>query len=977
MYLPAKMVELSFQRESSMQTFPLWTHLGRIVLLLVLLFSSFFPLSAQFVTAVVDGTVNAGEYGMHIDGQNQQSSGGTVWYMAWDANNLYLATTGSNVAEGLVLYLDSAPILPVNGGTDADGSNQGFYAYDRNHMMQPFRADFVLYAKDGYHEYRNADGSGYWGTNVFNSLSIASNGGTNTLEIAIPWNVIGNGNGRPDAFNWFGCKVYDYGASTNGVYSQVPVGNPACACNTDPSRLFATRYFNALVTAAANTTLPFSTESFTYSEDNSGPGGGFYLNGGSFYDLTINNNSLDNSDNDPGNHAYNNQGPANRVLIEGNISIAHNLYVDQGSALLPADNLGPDVLATLVFTGRGGSIYNFGRIDANPEVNGWGDWDRRRIDFVFDGSTRLQPTDIFKDRYRLSNVTVNAGDSLLGPQSDSTSIELQWGTLENNGTIDLNNGGYANVGTRGDVPHLNQVNFTNPSNPGTWMLNDLLIGRNSSYLGPLDGGGVVRLELAGDFENYGSFLGYTSYAGNSGQIDVVMKGQKRQFIRGNILETALASGNVPGITFFHNLEIDNSDGLGGNNDAADVHFVSYGGGNIVYQIGGELTLRNGDLVTRDRFSNNVHQLILMDSATVNSVGGRSNSSGSFSSFVDGPLNWQIESSALVNREFPVGKSRSFSGYFWGDYRPVTLSLDHDSNLATTYTVEQFLDDRSLNYTWPSPVPEAIVWITEQRYWNVSRTAGASLDSARITLGYSVSERDDGVNAPAGLRIVKDDGAGNWVNICPAGAGGTATGNGTITSESFTSFSDFTLASVVESQPLPVSLTGFEARWSGEAVVLDWKTLREVNADRFVVERSNDRQVFLPVGEVLATGNSSSELNYRFWDRSLEFGVQAYQYRLLMLDKDGREQYSQIEEVFPGQENQDPEVWPSPASGQLFIAHGFLESAKLYNQKGQLVWSGHSSGLEIEVDLTGLAAGLYHLEIETGLGRFGKKVLLQD
>jgi hypothetical protein len=79
-------------------------------------------LAPLFSTPTIDGTIGAGEYGSHVDGQNQQTSGGSTAFVTWDATNLYVAYAGANVNEGVVLYLDSNPVNPANGGTNANGS---------------------------------------------------------------------------------------------------------------------------------------------------------------------------------------------------------------------------------------------------------------------------------------------------------------------------------------------------------------------------------------------------------------------------------------------------------------------------------------------------------------------------------------------------------------------------------------------------------------------------------------------------------------------------------------------------------------------------------------------------------------------------------------------------------------------------------------------------------------------------------------
>ncbi len=936
-----------------------------------------FNLLAQFNTAVQDGVINPGEYGNHVNGQNQQVEGGTTYFMAWDANNLYFAFTGSNFNEAAVLYLDIDPQIPVNGGgTNANGSTQGLNSYDRNQMMLPFRSDFLVYFKNGYSEYRFDDGAGYWGGNFSFILTTGFNAGTNTAEVAIPWNTITNGAGMPAVFNWLGFKVYDYGAATNGVYSATPNGNPNCACNQALSQTYSTRYYNVLSTANGAATPPFSLQSFTYSEDFSTPGtGGYYLNGLSFYDFTVNdNNSTDNTDNDPVNQFYNNGEISNRVLLEGAIGIDHNLYIGQGSAFLPADNTSGAVLATVTMTGNAGSIYNYGRIDPNPEASGAGDWNNRRIDFVFAGNTRLQATNLFKDRWRLSNATINAGATLVGPLSDSLGIELQFGTLQNNGSIDFGDGsaGFADLGLRGDWSQHNDYFL---DGAGTWMMHDILIGRNSSRLQPNALGGTVYLQIQGDFENYDEFLGNVG----TGLIDVAFAGRKRQYLRGNTTETAAAE------THFHNLIIDNANGLSDNNNSADVHFESFGGGTIDYFVTGTLTLREGDLVTRDRVSSTIHNLTMRDSALIVSSGAKSNLGLNGSSFVDGPLRYEIEDANLTSRQCPVGKTKTVSGYALGDYRHLQLEVDHSTASKTTYQVETWLDDRVATYTWPSSTPEVITWVSRQRYWEVQKLGGANVDAAYVTLDYDLSERNDGViNAPA-LRIVKDDGLGNWANITPLGVGGTANNTGQIRSHAFTSFSDFTLASIDPLQILGVELLDFEAFRRGEVVELDWTTKREFETAEFIVERSLDRLHFEAIGTLEARGDSSNTTKYDFTDTEPDFTEGEIYYRLRIIDRLGDFSYSMIRTVLT-----DPLagpkllIYPNPSQGDITLEWlGPINSAdqralRLTNALGQIVFESEwkAESLLEKLDLSIIPKGIYILEVKGQSGRLFRKLILE-
>src|SRR5579872_4216200 len=82
------------------------------------------PAHAQWTTPVVDGTIDAGEYGNNNQ-LNNAGNTGQSWYMTWDAGNLYVGITNANLSEGAVIYIEPNPPNPVTGGTNANGSLAG------------------------------------------------------------------------------------------------------------------------------------------------------------------------------------------------------------------------------------------------------------------------------------------------------------------------------------------------------------------------------------------------------------------------------------------------------------------------------------------------------------------------------------------------------------------------------------------------------------------------------------------------------------------------------------------------------------------------------------------------------------------------------------------------------------------------------------------------------------------------------------
>jgi hypothetical protein len=282
---------------------------------------------ASVASPIVDGVITATEYGTHTNGNNQQSGAIGTWYMNWDATNLYIGIAGTNTAEGAVVYLDKNPITPVNGGANSDGNLTGNTYDGSNFSNLQFRADMVVYFKDGYKEYRTANGSGAWSaaTTTFGSYASASG----TREIAIPWSALG---GMPAAFNWFGYVAY----AGAGAYASVPTENLGGPSPTwIGSGATTERYYTVSTTTIGSATPPFSRNSYTYTS----PWDISAIGTMSIYDFTMNS---------PGRYA------SRTGNVTGNWTIAGNFTIGAGT----------------VYMGSGGSGYGTTNIAGNLNLLG-------------------------------------------------------------------------------------------------------------------------------------------------------------------------------------------------------------------------------------------------------------------------------------------------------------------------------------------------------------------------------------------------------------------------------------------------------------------------------------------------------------------------------------------------------------------------------------------------------------------------------
>jgi pectin methylesterase-like acyl-CoA thioesterase len=162
-----------------------------------------------------------------------------------------------------------------------------------------------------------------------------------------------------------------------------------------------------------------------------------------------------------------------------------------------------------------------------------------------------------------------------------------------------------------------------------------------------------------------------------------------------------------------------------------------------------------------------------------------------SGYIDGPLATTVAVNTSKVLNLPLGKG--------ANSRPVTLTLTQDAATSTIYTAE--LIESTPSYT----IPFALDAIATARYIHIVKGVGANVSTATIQLSYGTNDGLD-VSSKDSIRIAKDDGAGNWVNL---GGSGTANNTGTILSNSFVGLTtnDFAAAHLNwQSPPTPPTVT---------------------------------------------------------------------------------------------------------------------------------------------------------------------------
>jgi hypothetical protein len=168
-------------------------------------------------------------------------------------------------------------------------------------------------------------------------------------------------------------------------------------------------------------------------------------------------------------------------------------------------------------------------------------------------------------------------------------------------------------------------------------------------------------------------------------------------------------------------------------------------------------------------------------------------------------------------------------------------------------------------------------------------------------------------------------------------------------------------------PLPITLASFTGIANKCDAVLQWKTSQEINADKFVVEQSNNGLNFTTVAEV----KSANSENGRAYQLSISQPNSIKYYRLKMLDKDGSFRYSPIITVRTSCTSADyMTVYPNPVSTNLTVsfqtAYKGHATMQIVNSVGQQMGSQKiqitSTVNTFNLDMSHFVPGLYMLSL---------------
>jgi ELWxxDGT repeat protein len=174
--------------------------------------------------------------------------------------------------------------------------------------------------------------------------------------------------------------------------------------------------------------------------------------------------------------------------------------------------------------------------------------------------------------------------------------------------------------------------------------------------------------------------------------------------------------------------------------------------------------------------------------------------------------------------------------------------------------------------------------------------------------------------------------------------------------------------------LPLHLLSFTGDLQNSNDVLQWTTADEVNTDRFTVQQSLDGAIFTTIASVTAAGNKAGKSTYNYTQPATR-NAGGY-YRLQMIDKDGKFTYSPVIKLKRTAGRGLSAVY-NVTTKQVVINN--YEQAKcnwrLLSLNGSCIKQGGSGNALININATGLTAGMYILSYSTGTTTASTRVVV--
>jgi hypothetical protein len=355
----------------------------------------------------------------------------------------------------------------------------------------------------------------------------------------------------------------------------------------------------------------------------------------------------------------------------------------------------------------------------------------------------------------------------------------------------------------------------------------------------------------------------------------------------------VVDSNCTGLSNPYNSEITLYRQTQGSNHSINITSTSNIGNLNLNGIDGSNFILGGNLIVNDISFVNNGKLLLGNYNLI--VNGNIINSGPTNYFVTNGLGkLQLNNIGNIERLFPIGPATNF-------YNPASILNSGTADNFMMNVQPQVLSGG----TSGNPYVSGVV----NRTWNVEESTPGGSD---VTLKIQWNATDELPGFTRNNSFLSHYISGAW-NMGPQTS---AIGSDpyTLSRSNITGFSPFAVMGT--SSIVPIVLLDFSVRYQDKAISLEWSTGNESNTEYFIIEKSYDQVSFEPLINIRASGNSSGKKNYHFRDET--FLKPIIYYRLKMVDKDGKYNYSKIIKINIENKKGVFSVSPNPTKDVLSI-----------------------------------------------------------
>lgn len=261
--------------------------------------------------------------------------------------------------------------------------------------------------------------------------------------------------------------------------------------------------------------------------------------------------------------------------------------------------------------------------------------------------------------------------------------------------------------------------------------------------------------------------------------------------------------------------------------------------------------------------------------------------------------------------------------------------------------------------------------TIDRVWDID-VQNSPVQKVSLTLEW-LSDNNNGININSAETIYHPtDGLTTWL-----GASVPYLNYSTLTSTVQTNhFSKWSIADNVDGV-LGATLLNFTANLNEKyQTILEWNTAKELNCDRFEVERSLDNVSFSYFSTVKGNGTTDEPKYYKDIDKSPAMGFTYY--RLKQIDFDGAFHYSKSVNVYVGDFEPYISIFPNPSVGQFSVelSSNLLDKHfTITNAIGQEILKTKVESTLFSLNIE-VAKGIYFLNFSTDSGIVTRKIVVE-